>query len=133
MVEVYCDAEGTSSLKERKFYSDTEGRSPLEALRMHLEAGGPWASPQEMMKVMDCGIHQMEKPPMKVVLLVFPLVTATPIMVATTIWVTYGYFWSSSEGSSSNAWIRLLYYGSSLVGRIEYYKQSGFSIRCLGD
>jgi len=73
MVEVYCD---------------TEGRSPLEALRMHLEAGGPWASPQEMMEVMDCGIHQMEKPPMKVVLLVFPLVFATPLMVTTTIWVT---------------------------------------------
>ena len=53
MVEVYCDAKGTSSLKERKFYSDTEGRSPLEALRMHLEAGGPWANPQEMMEVMD--------------------------------------------------------------------------------
>ena len=65
-----------------------EGRSPLEALRMHLEAGGPWASPQEMMKVMDCGIHQMEKPPMKVVLLVFPLVTATTVVVATAVWVS---------------------------------------------
>ena len=44
-----------------------------------------------------------------------------------------GYFWSSSEGSSSNAWIRLLYYGSSSVHRLGYGKQNGFSVRCLGD
>jgi uncharacterized protein (TIGR02145 family) len=43
----------------------------------------------------------------------------------------YGYFWSSSEYDSDDAWTRSLYYGSSNVFRYNYGKQSGFSIRCL--
>jgi len=44
-----------------------------------------------------------------------------------------GYFWSSSETSSNYAWYRdLSYYGSN-VRRASYYKQYGFSVRCLGD
>jgi uncharacterized protein (TIGR02145 family) len=45
----------------------------------------------------------------------------------------YGYFWSSTENSSNYAWYRLLDYDYSGVGRTYYFKQSGFSIRCLGD
>ena len=45
----------------------------------------------------------------------------------------FGYFWSSSETSSSNAWYRKLDYNSSNVYRYAAYKQNGFSIRCLGD
>jgi len=44
-----------------------------------------------------------------------------------------GYFWSSSESSSTNAWYRLLYYGGSDVNHNNYPKQFGFSVRCLGD
>jgi len=46
----------------------------------------------------------------------------------------FGFFWSSTEDSSSYAWYRGLYYFSSNVNR--HYlggKQDGFSIRCLGD
>ena len=42
-----------------------------------------------------------------------------------------GYFWSSSESGSDIAWYRLLYYGTSGVVRIYYYKRCGFSIRCV--
>jgi len=45
----------------------------------------------------------------------------------------FGYFWSSSEYDSGNAWNRVLYYGNSNVYRNEFGKQGGFSIRCLGD
>jgi len=45
----------------------------------------------------------------------------------------YGFFWSSSEGSSYYAWNRLLYYDFSDVARYNYYKLYGFSVRCLGD
>jgi len=45
----------------------------------------------------------------------------------------YGYFWSSSEGNSYYAWTRELGYGGSNVGRSNYYKHYGFSVRCLGD
>jgi len=44
-----------------------------------------------------------------------------------------GYFWSSSEYSSYYAWYRMLHYNRSNVTRFNYYKQSGFSVRCLGD
>jgi uncharacterized protein (TIGR02145 family) len=46
---------------------------------------------------------------------------------------SYGYFWSSTEYSNTNAWGRWLRYSYSIVYRYNYYKQSGFSIRCLGD
>jgi len=45
----------------------------------------------------------------------------------------YGYFWSSSEGNSYNAWSRGLAYDGSGVNRYNFNKQHGFSIRCLGD
>ena len=44
-----------------------------------------------------------------------------------------GFFWSSSEWSSYNAWFREPHYYDSNVYRYEYDKQIGFSIRCLGD
>jgi uncharacterized protein (TIGR02145 family) len=45
----------------------------------------------------------------------------------------YGFFWSSSEDNSSDAWPRELYYYYSNVRRLSYPKQNGFSIRCLQD
>ena len=41
----------------------------------------------------------------------------------------YGYFWSSTEGSSFSAWGRLLGYGGSGVDRYYDDKQGGFSVR----
>ena len=46
----------------------------------------------------------------------------------------FGFFWSSSELNSLDAWYRGLYYFSSNVNRhYDGGKQDGFSIRCLGD
>lgn len=45
----------------------------------------------------------------------------------------YGSFWSSTEGYSSNAWYRHLYYDNSAVYRYNYGKQNGFSVRCVRD
>ena len=45
----------------------------------------------------------------------------------------YGYFWSSTEGSSSLAWYRRLHYSNSEVYRYYGYKHYGFSVRCLRD
>jgi len=44
-----------------------------------------------------------------------------------------GYFWSSTESSSINAWGRRLSYGHSVLGRNYYGKGIGFSVRCLRD
>ena len=44
-----------------------------------------------------------------------------------------GYWWSSSEGYTNNAWCRLLDYGDGSVYSFNYGKQSGFSVRCLRD
>jgi len=44
-----------------------------------------------------------------------------------------GSFWSSSDGSSNDAWHRELGYGSSNVSRYVNSKRISFSIRCLGD
>jgi len=44
-----------------------------------------------------------------------------------------GYFWSSSELYGSYAWHRRLISLNSSVGRYDYFKQTGFSIRCLRD
>ena len=44
-----------------------------------------------------------------------------------------GYFWSSSEGDSNYAWIRLLSYNFSGIHRGNYNKRSGFSVRCVRD
>jgi uncharacterized protein (TIGR02145 family) len=43
----------------------------------------------------------------------------------------YAYFWSSTESSSTFAWYRTLYYDISGVARSNYYKQGGFSVRCV--
>lgn len=45
----------------------------------------------------------------------------------------YGYWWSSSEYSSSYAWNRTLYYTSGDVYRGDKYKGFGFSVRCIKD
>ena len=50
-----------------------------------------------------------------------------------TIMGTDGYFWSSTESGSYDAWFRKLNYGFSEVFRSYYAKHSGFSIRCLRD
>jgi len=45
----------------------------------------------------------------------------------------YGYWWSSTEYSSTLAWYRLLSYGSGSSGRSNNAKTYGFSVRCLRD
>ena len=45
----------------------------------------------------------------------------------------YGGWWSSSESSSSTSWSRYLYFGIGNVTRLAYYKQYGFSVRCIKD
>jgi uncharacterized protein (TIGR02145 family) len=42
-----------------------------------------------------------------------------------------GYWWSSSQYSTSDAWIRSLFYTSINVHRDSYYKPDGFSVRCV--
>jgi len=44
-----------------------------------------------------------------------------------------GYWWSSTEDDTSNAWFRGLGYYSGYVSRVSYYKRDGFSVRCLRD
>jgi len=44
-----------------------------------------------------------------------------------------GYWWSSSEYSPPNAYSRSMNYYRSNVYRYSYYKQDGFSVRCLRD
>jgi len=46
---------------------------------------------------------------------------------------SYGYFWSSSENNSSNAWIRILNYNNSEVNRSSSNERNGFSVRCVRD
>ena len=45
----------------------------------------------------------------------------------------YGYWWSSTENFTFNAWYRDLDYLVGLVGRSTSYKEFGFSVRCLRD
>ncbi len=45
----------------------------------------------------------------------------------------YGVFWSASEGSSNLAWYRGLDYNYSGVTRYDFYKELGFSCRCVRD
>ncbi len=45
----------------------------------------------------------------------------------------FGNWWSSRESSSSNAWIRYLYYNNGNVSESHSNKQNGFSVRCLRD
>ena len=44
-----------------------------------------------------------------------------------------GYFWSSSETTSTHAWTRRLSYNNSYVYRSYHSKRYGFSIRCIKD
>ena len=44
-----------------------------------------------------------------------------------------GYWWSSTESYTADAWIRGLSYGYGNVGRYVSGKGSGFSVRCLRD
>jgi uncharacterized protein (TIGR02145 family) len=44
-----------------------------------------------------------------------------------------GFWWSSSENSTTNAWYRVLNYGSGGAGRYSRNKGECFSVRCLRD
>ena len=46
---------------------------------------------------------------------------------------SYGYFWSSSEDDSNDAWLRKLNYSNSEVDRNNTDKRYGFSVRCVRD
>ncbi len=41
------------------------------------------------------------------------------------------YFWSSTESNAELAWRRSLSYNNSSIGRYTYYKDTGFSVRCI--
>ena len=45
----------------------------------------------------------------------------------------FGYWWSSTENSTNNAWFRNLSYANGYVVRNSDNKNSGFSVRCLRD
>jgi uncharacterized protein (TIGR02145 family) len=45
----------------------------------------------------------------------------------------YGYWWSATEVSASFAWYRFLLYGNGGLGRFNFPKADGFSIRCVRD
>ena len=42
-------------------------------------------------------------------------------------------FWSATQDNSRSAYSRNLNYGSAYVGRYNYYKYNGFSVRCIRD
>ncbi len=45
-----------------------------------------------------------------------------------------GYWWSSSEGNTDNAWYRGMYdYGSRMYSSYYVLKLGGFSVRCIKD
>jgi uncharacterized protein (TIGR02145 family) len=45
----------------------------------------------------------------------------------------YGAWWSSTEDGSNDAWLRELDYSFFNVSRGNYFKQFGFSVRCVRD
>ncbi len=45
----------------------------------------------------------------------------------------FGYWWSSTESTTTYAWYRYLYYNLGTIYRFNYDKRDGFSIRCLRD
>jgi uncharacterized protein (TIGR02145 family) len=45
----------------------------------------------------------------------------------------YGVWWSATQYSTTYAWNRNVYYDNGTVGRDNYEKQYGFSVRCLRD
>jgi uncharacterized protein (TIGR02145 family) len=44
-----------------------------------------------------------------------------------------GFWWSSTENNTLNAWYRLLHYNIGSAGRANFYKERGFSVRYLRD
>lgn len=42
-----------------------------------------------------------------------------------------GGWWTSTEDSPTNAWVRFMRYNSGYVNRLSYDKSSGFSVRCV--
>ena len=44
-----------------------------------------------------------------------------------------GFWWSSTEGAPTNAWLRNLYYEIGDVNRYNFFKEEGLSVRCLRD
>jgi uncharacterized protein (TIGR02145 family) len=44
-----------------------------------------------------------------------------------------GYWWSSSQNNTTNAWYRTLYYGTGNLTRYGGNKREGISVRCLRD
>jgi uncharacterized protein (TIGR02145 family) len=43
----------------------------------------------------------------------------------------YAIFWSSSENSSTDAWIRHLFFNYEYLNRLTNSKSNGFSLRCV--
>jgi uncharacterized protein (TIGR02145 family) len=44
-----------------------------------------------------------------------------------------GYWWSSTQFSTTSAWLRSLFYNNGDVNRNYYFKRFGFSVRCVRD
>jgi len=44
-----------------------------------------------------------------------------------------GYWWSSTEGGTNDAWGRNLYYNNTKVYQTNFSRESGFSVRCVKD
>ncbi len=44
-----------------------------------------------------------------------------------------GYWWSSTDDGNNYAYFRLLYFNANDMGRSNYYKSHGFSVRCIKD
>jgi uncharacterized protein (TIGR02145 family) len=45
----------------------------------------------------------------------------------------YGFWWSSSESSTANSWLRNLVYDDGIANSYTINKKNGFSVRCLRD
>lgn len=45
----------------------------------------------------------------------------------------YGYWWTSDENSSANAWMRALSHENSILDSYYFIKELGFSVRCVRD
>ena len=48
-------------------------------------------------------------------------------------WTGWGHWWSSTEVSTANAYLRYMVFRDSNVGTANTYKSNGFSVRCLKD
>ena len=46
---------------------------------------------------------------------------------------SYAHWWSYTVSDISKAWNRYLIYNNSAAYRVDYYKHSGFSVRCIKD